>query len=57
MRTEKEIKKRITEIEADSRYQSGLKSPANVIINAPLALIQVSFEAEIKALRWVIKTK
>ncbi len=48
------IKKRIAEIEADSRYQSGLKHPANIEVNAPLALIQVSFESEIQALRWVI---
>ena len=55
MKSEELIKKRIAEIEADSRYQSGLKVPATVDINAPLALIQVGFEAEIRALRWVLK--
>lgn len=48
------IKKRIAEIEADERYQSGLKTPATIEINAPLALIQLSFEVEIKALKWVL---
>jgi hypothetical protein len=54
MKDTKAIEKRIAEIEADSRYQSGLKNPANIIINAPLALIQLSFESEIQALRWVL---
>lgn len=48
------IKKRIAEIEADERYKSGLEHPATIEINAPLALIQLSFEAEIKALKWVL---
>ncbi len=55
MRSIEQIQKRITEIEADSRYQSGLEHPAEIAINAPLALIQLSFESEIKALRWVLK--
>lgn len=54
MKTEAEIRKRIAEIEADCRYQSGQKHPATVDINAPLALIQMGFEAEIKALKWVL---
>jgi len=54
MKSENEIKERIEEIELDSRYQSGLKSPASVFINAPLALIQIGLEREIKALRWVL---
>jgi hypothetical protein len=54
MRQAKEIKKRIAEIEADDRYQSGLKHPETIAINAPLALIQLSFEVEIKALKWVL---
>lgn len=57
MRSVQEIKQRIAEIEADSRYQSGLKTPANIEINAPLALIQLAFEAEIKALRWVLNER
>ena len=48
------ISKRIAEIEADERYQSGRKKPATVDINAPLALVQLEFETEIKTLRWVL---
>lgn len=55
MKSEEQIKKRIEEIENDDRYQSGLESPATIDINAPLALIQLSFETEIKALKWVLK--
>ncbi len=54
MKTEEEIKKRIAVIEADERYQSGLKHPATIDINAPLALIQLGFESEIATLRWVL---
>lgn len=55
MKTPEQIQKRISEIESDSRYQSGLKHPASVVINAPLAMIQVSMESEIRSLRWVIQ--
>lgn len=48
------INKRIAEIEADERYQSGRKKPATIDVNAPLALIQLELETEIKALRWVL---
>ena len=41
-------------IEEDSRYQSGLKHPAEIKINAPLALVQVDMEAKIRTLRWVL---
>lgn len=53
MKSIKQIKERIMEIEKDSRYQSGLKHPATIEINAPLALIQLSFEVELQALKWV----
>src|SRR6266550_2256663 len=43
------ITKRIKEIEADPRYKAKC---ATVEINAPLALIQVSMEAEHAALSW-----
>lgn len=49
-----DIENRIKEIEADSRYQSGLKKPATVVENAPLALVQLSLETELKALKWVL---
>ncbi len=55
MRELAQIKKRIEAIEADDRYQSGLEHPATVEINAPLALIQVGFETELKALKWVLE--
>lgn len=51
------IQARITEIEADERWKSSQKHPARVDINAPLALIQVSLEAERCALRWVLSMK
>ncbi len=54
MTLNKAINKRIAEIEGDSRYQSGLVKPATIIENAPLALVQLSLETEIKALRWVL---
>ncbi len=55
MKSKEQIKAKIAEIEADSRYQSGLKSPATIAINAPLALIQLTFETQIQTLQWVIK--
>ena len=48
------ISKRIAEIEADERYQSGRKKPATIDVNAPLALVQLELETEIKTLRWVL---
>jgi len=57
MKTEQELRARITEIEADSRYQAGQKRPATVEINAPLALIQMCYESEINTLRWVLGEK
>ncbi len=55
MRSKEQIEKRIGEIERDDRYQSGLEKPALIEINAPLALIQVSFEAELRGLKWVLE--
>lgn len=54
MISEEAIKQRIAEIEADSRYQSGQQKPATVVENAPLALIQLSLEKELKTLKWVL---
>lgn len=54
-KTELHIQKRIKEIEGDSRYQSGLEHPATIDTNAPLALIQLSFETEIQTLRKITK--
>jgi len=47
----KAIDTRIKEIKQDSRYKD---KPAQVQINAPLALIQVSMKSEIRALEWVL---
>lgn len=55
MRTIEEIKEQIQIVEADDRYQSGLKMPATIDINAPLALIQLEMETRIKTLKWVLK--
>ena len=55
MKSKEQIEKRIEEIESDDRYQSGLIYPATIDINAPLALIQLSFETELKALKWILK--
>ena len=49
------IETRIAEIEADEGYQSGRKKPATIDINAPLALVQLSLETEIKTLRGVLR--
>ena len=46
------VDKRIADIEADSRYQ---RQSATIEENAPLALIQLEMETEIRILRWVSK--
>lgn len=51
MKTREQILAAIAEIKKDSRYK---EKPALVQINAPLALIQVDLESQIKALRWVL---
>jgi hypothetical protein len=54
MKTIEQIYEKIAEIESDSRYQSGLKKPATIDINAPLAMIQLSFEVQMSILKWVL---
>lgn len=46
-----EIESRIASIEKDERYNY---PPAQIQINAPLALIQVDMKASVCALRWVL---
>jgi hypothetical protein len=53
MKTAEQIEARLKEIEADERYKSGLKHPATLDENAPLALVQLSFEIERRTLKWV----
>jgi hypothetical protein len=48
----KVIWKELQAIKADSRYQA---EPASVLINAPLALIQVEMKAQVRALEWVLQ--
>lgn len=52
MRTEQEIRDRIRELERDPRHTT---PPANVAVNAPLALEQISIQAQITILRWVLE--
>ena len=52
MKTKDELLAKLKEVESDDRlvkYQ-----PANVQINAPLALIQVDLEAKASTLRWAL---
>ncbi len=46
---------RIEEIESDTRYNKDGKHAATVFENAPLALMQMGWESEVKALRWVLQ--
>jgi hypothetical protein len=50
MKTKEEIQKRINEIMADKRIHY---PAANVIVNAPLALVQIELKAEVRTLCWV----
>ena len=52
--TDVEIRARIADIDADERYHY---PPAQVQINAPLALIQVSMGSEARALAWALGEK
>jgi hypothetical protein len=52
MKTEAEIRRAIQEIKQDARLKG---PPATVDINAPLALIQLDLESQIKALQWVLE--
>lgn len=54
MRNADSIRLRLAELEADERHHY---EPALVQINAPLALIQVSIQAKIDALKWVLNEK
>ena len=46
-----EIKKMLEKLENDSRVK---QKTATIITNAPLALTQLSIEAKIQALKWVL---
>lgn len=52
MKSPEEIRKRIAKIEADERYHY---PPADVEINAPLALIQLEMETTVAVLKWVLE--
>lgn len=52
MRSEKDIRTMLEKIEADER----LSYPyATIDVNAPLALIQLSGECKISALKWILE--
>lgn len=51
MRSEAEIRARLAELQADERLSYW---PANICVNAPLALIQVDGNSSTEALRWVM---
>jgi hypothetical protein len=57
MKTSKEIRAEIRRIKADSRFAHRKKDVAIVEINAPLALVQCSMEAQVGTLEWVLKTE
>ena len=52
MKTVEEIKSELEKILSDERLQY---PPANVLVNAPLALIQVELKARAAALAWVLE--
>jgi hypothetical protein len=51
MKTEKEIRQRLLEIESDERLSY---EPALVEVNAPLALTQCSLGSQRDILKWVL---
>lgn len=57
MRTKEEIQAKIDKIKADGRmkgYGTDAYKPANVQINAPLALIQTTYEGMIAGLEFAL---
>ncbi len=54
MKSIESIKKQIAGIEADDLYQRGKEKPATIDINAPLALVQLILETQLKTLKWVL---
>lgn len=54
MRTKKEILAEIARLENLAQHKQPL---ANVLINAPLALIQVDIEARIQVFEWMLNRK
>jgi len=60
MKTEEEIKEKIEKIKADDRmknYGTPDYKPANVQVNAPLALIQCTYEGMIAGLEFALGEK
>ena len=51
MKSVEEIKAEIKRLKEDDRYT---QPPANVEINAPLALVQVALVNRVSALEWVL---
>jgi hypothetical protein len=51
MKTKEEIEEKLNEVLADDRLKM---KPAEIAINAPLALIQLTLEVESDILKWVL---
>jgi len=54
MRSKHDIQTLLDKLTSDDRLSD---PPANVFINAPLALIQLELEAKITILKWVLSGK
>lgn len=56
MKTKEEIESLVSKLEAD--YAHVLNGPcADVVVNAPRALMQIEGETKLRALHWVLGTK
>ena len=58
MKSKKQIQEKIAKIKADDRmkgYGTDEYKPAKVEVNAPLALIQCTYEGYLAMLEWVLE--
>ncbi len=51
MLTLEQIQAKLAELKADPRHAA---KPANVFVNAPLALIQCQIQGQVQSLEWVL---
>lgn len=51
---ESTLRRRIKEIESDDRYPKSGEKKADVVVNSPLALIQLEGTSAVNALQWVL---
>jgi hypothetical protein len=52
MKTEQELRAKLKEVESDARLGY---TPATIVENAPLALIQLELETKRDLLKWILK--